>query len=112
MFWMKNHSPTCALKGKTPYEGRYGKKLNLLGLVPFSTPAWVKIVNAGKLDTHTKAGYFIGFDDESTGYMIYVLEKQAVIIECKVAFNLHDSPRSNVMLPDNVQSEEECVKVI
>jgi hypothetical protein len=75
MFWIKNRSLTCALKGKTPYEGRYGKKPNILGFVPFGSPIWEKIVNAGKLDTHTKAGHFVGFDNESTGYMIYVPEK-------------------------------------
>ena len=112
MFWIKNCLLTNAIKGKTPYEGRYGKKPNILDLVPFSTSTWVKIVNAGKLDTHVKAGYFIGFDDESMGYRIYIPEKQAVIIECKIVFNLDDSPRSNVMLLDNVQSGGECSKVI
>jgi hypothetical protein len=60
--WIKNCTPTCVLDGKSPYEVHFGKKPNLSQLVPFGTRAWVKLVDAGKLDRRAKPGYFVGFD--------------------------------------------------
>jgi len=85
--WLGNRLPMCALDGKTPYEARYHSKLDLSKLVPFGTKAWVKIINAGKLEPRAKMGYFVGFDNESTGYRIFLPDKHVVAIEREVVFD-------------------------
>jgi hypothetical protein len=81
MGWIANRSPTRALNGKTPYEARHKSKPNLSGLVPFGTRAWVKIVDAGKLERRARLGYFVGYDTKSTGYRIYFPERRLVRVE-------------------------------
>ena len=48
--WLQNRSPTRSLDGKTPYEARHGKKPHLAGIQEFGVAAYVKQLNAGKLD--------------------------------------------------------------
>jgi|ERR1700722_1352817 len=84
--WIKNQAPTKAL-GSTPYKAHYHEKPSLAGLVLFGTQVWVKIVNARKLKPQAKLSYFVGYDDESTGYWIYYPEGRSVSIECKVVFD-------------------------
>jgi hypothetical protein len=48
--WIRNHSPTRALDGRTPFEARYNTRPDMSNVVPFGTRAWVKIVGAGKLE--------------------------------------------------------------
>jgi hypothetical protein len=85
--WIKNHSPTRALNGKTPYEMRYRSVPDMSGLVPFGTRAWVKIHGAGKLQRRARLGHFVGMDDESKGYRIYFPEQRRVAIEREVIFD-------------------------
>jgi hypothetical protein len=85
--WIKNRSPTRALDGMTPFEARYGTKPDLSALVPFGTRAWVKIMDAGKLEPRAKLGFFVGFDDESTGFRIYYPDKRTVNPEREVTFD-------------------------
>jgi hypothetical protein len=86
--WIKNRSPTRALDGKTPYEARFRKKPNLANVAPFGTQVWVKIHDAGKLEPRARPGYFVGYDDESTGYRIYFPDTRKVNPEREVIFNL------------------------
>src|ERR1700731_3564862 len=88
--WIKNCSPSCALNSKMPYEARYGKHPDLSHAVPFGTCTWVKIVDARKLDTRARFGYFVGFDLTSTGYRIYFPDKKQIRVERKVIFNRDD----------------------
>jgi hypothetical protein len=70
--WIKNQVPTSAMDNVTPCEGWTKIKPDFSQVIPFGTCAWVKIVDAGKLDPQVRLGYFIGFDDESHGYRIYL----------------------------------------
>jgi Reverse transcriptase (RNA-dependent DNA polymerase)/gag-polypeptide of LTR copia-type/Zinc knuckle len=88
--WLKNRLPTKALSGGTPFEGRYKKKPDLGGLVPFGTTVWVKIVGAKKLDKRARKGHFVGYDMTSTGYRIYFPDKRKIGVEREVAFNMTD----------------------
>jgi hypothetical protein len=72
--WIQNRSPTRALSGKTPYETCKGQVPDLSQVPPFGTRAWVKIHGAGKLVLRARLGYFVGMDDESTGFRIYFPE--------------------------------------
>jgi hypothetical protein len=109
--WIKNRSPTQALDGRSPYQAHYGEAPDLSKLVPFGMQAWVKIVGAGKLDSHAEPGYFVSFDSKSTGYRIYFPGKRMVKPEQEVIFNV-DQIGDTVMIPGEVLSEGEKQKVI
>src|SRR3984957_18516231 len=85
--WIINRVPTRALDGKTPYEAKYGVKPDFVDVVAFGTRAWVKIVDAGKLDRRARLGYFVGYDSQSTGYRIYFPDKRSVNVEREVVFD-------------------------
>jgi hypothetical protein len=95
--WITNRSPTRALDGKSPFESRFKKKPDMRKLVPFGTRAWVKIHNAGKLERRAKLGFFVGYDDESTGFRIYYPERRTVGVEREVTFDV--SPRETIEVP-------------
>src|SRR5262245_17274173 len=97
MAWIANRAPTRSLGGKTPYEAKYKSKPNMSGVVPFGTRAWVKIVNAGKLEPRARLGYFVGFDNNSTGYRIYFPERRIVRVEREVTFDT--TPRDAIEIP-------------
>jgi hypothetical protein len=109
--WIKNRSPTRALNGNSPYQARYNKAPDMSKLVPFGTKAWVKIVGAGKLDRRAEPGYFVGYDNESTGYRIYFPEKRIVKPEREVVFDL-DQLDDSILIPAENQSEGEKRKII
>src|ERR1700730_18500489 len=66
--WIKNHAPHFALNGKTPYKIRYNKKPDMSKVMLFGTKAWVKKVDAGKLEARAKPGFFVSFNSKSKGY--------------------------------------------
>jgi len=85
--WLQNHSMMRALNGKTPYEMVNGKKPYLGGIQEFGVVAYVKNLQASKLDPHTRKGCFVGYNSESKGFRIYWPEKWTISIECNVMFN-------------------------
>ena len=66
--WLQNHTPTHALDRKTPFEMRHGKKPYLTNIQEFGTAAYMKDLDAGKLDLKVRVGRFMGYDSESKGY--------------------------------------------
>ncbi len=48
--YLKNHTGTKALGGKTLYKIFYGTKLNLCGLLEFGSQVWVHDTSGSKLD--------------------------------------------------------------
>ena len=66
--WLQNRTPTHALDGKTPYEMQHGKKPYLAGIQEFGTAAYVKDLDASKLDSKVRVGRFVGYNSESKGY--------------------------------------------
>jgi hypothetical protein len=96
MIWLKNRLPTRSLKGRTPFDARFGRKPDLSSVVPFGTRAWVKLVHSGKLEARAKLGYFVGFDFQSTGYRIYYPERRSVGVEREVVFDT--SSRDNIIV--------------
>ena len=57
--WLQNRSATCALHGKTPYRARNRRKPNLTGIHKFGAAAYVKDLNAGKLDLQAQVSCFV-----------------------------------------------------
>jgi hypothetical protein len=48
--------------GKTPYEMTKGKKSHLAGIQEFGAAAYIKDLNARKLDPQAQKGHFVGDD--------------------------------------------------
>ncbi|GBE86172.1 hypothetical protein SCP_0900490 [Sparassis crispa] len=84
--WLKNRTSTRALDGKTPFEVRYGHLPDLGDLHEFGAKVWVRIENAGKLDSKAREGRFVGYSTESKGYRVYWPDKHAVSVERNVRF--------------------------
>ena len=68
MTWLQNCTPTRALDGKMLYEMRFKQKPHLGGIQEFGVAAYVKDLKAGKLNSRTQQGRFVGYDLESKGY--------------------------------------------
>jgi hypothetical protein len=98
--WIKNRAPTRALGGITPFEVRYGRPPNLSKVVPFGTPVWVKLVDAGKLAPRACLGHFVGFDRTSTGYRIDFPDKKHVRVEREVVFKPHQESEPIAWIDD------------
>ena len=89
--WLQDHTPTCAPKGKTPYEMGNNRKPHLAGIQEFGAVAYIKDLVAGKLDARAKKGRFVGYDSESKGYRIYWPKKWSITVEWNIVFNQDDS---------------------
>src|SRR5215471_4504867 len=99
--WLRNRVPTRALpNGKTPHEMGTGEKPNLSNLRQFGCTAWVKNLDAGKLDPRTVEGRFLGYDEESKGYRIYWPQKRSVTVERDVYFDENEA-----LKPETTQIE-------
>jgi hypothetical protein len=91
--WLRNRAPTRALQAQmTPHEAATGKKPDLSDLQAFSTPVWVKWLNAGKLDPRATRGRFVGYDEESKGVRVFWAEQRKVTVEQDVYFEQMASP--------------------
>ena len=76
--WLQNRTLTQALQGKTPYKMCHGKKPHLAGIQEFGTAAYVKDLDAGKLDPKACVRRFMGYNSESKGYRIYWPKKKSI----------------------------------
>jgi hypothetical protein len=81
---IRNRFPTRALSGKTPYKARKRQVPDLSQVLPLGTRACVKMHGAGKLVERARLAYFVGTDNESTGFRIYFSEQRIVNVECEV----------------------------
>ena len=52
--WLQNRTPAQANDGKSPYQVKTQKKLNLAGIQEFGAAAYVKDLKAGKPDARAK----------------------------------------------------------
>lgn len=48
-----------------------GQKPNLKRVLVFGAIVWVKVKDAGKLDSQAVEGHFVGYDKESKAYQVY-----------------------------------------
>jgi hypothetical protein len=105
---------TRALEGTTPYEAINHKKPHLADLQEFGAAAYVKDISAGKLDSRSQVGRFVGYDSESKGYRIYWPTKRKISIERNVVFNQDDvrSPQDTIVIPGDALAEGERDKIL
>ena len=113
--WLQNRSATCALNGKTPYEIVHGTKPHLAGIQEFGAAAYIKSLDAGKLDPRAQKGRFVGYDLDSKGYRIYWPTKRTITVERDVTFNHEDfrlQSDESVVIFGDVLDEGERNKII
>ena len=92
--YLKNRSPTKALKGKTPYETLYKRKPDLSNLRVIGCKAWVAIPKEKlqKLDSRSAECRLIGYA-ASTQYILYQMDVREVIYSRDVVFDEGFGPR-------------------
>ena len=93
---------------------QHGKKPYLTGIQEFRTTAYVKDLDAGKLDLKACIGRFVGYDSKSKGYRIYWSKQKSISVEQNVVFNVNDITleEENVPIPMDALAEGERDKVI
>jgi transposase InsO family protein len=84
--YLKNRTPTRALKGKTPYELVHDKKPNLKNLAEWGGTVYVKVIEGGKLSPRAKEGRWVGFGSNEESHRIYWEERRTVTVERNVIF--------------------------
>lgn len=112
--WLQNRTPSCTINRKTPYKMHHGKKPNMAGIQEFGAAAYVKDLDAGKLDARAQVGRFVGYDFKSKGYRIYWPNKHSISVERNVVFNENDVLTNNdtVVIPGDILAEGERDKII
>src|SRR5271156_1091557 len=98
--YLKNHTLTKSLDGKTLFEVFYGVKPNLQNLQESGCKVWVHTPGNSKLERRSEVGVWVGFDEESSGHRIYSPSKCSVSIQHSVKFDQPDE--TEVYLPHDV----------
>ena len=112
--WLQNQMPAQALNGKTPFEMKLGRKPNLGHIHEFGAAAYVKDLEARKLDSWALVGCFVGYDIETKGYQIYWPTKRSITVERNVIFNENDVHTTDnlTIIQDDTLAEGERTKNI
>jgi hypothetical protein len=86
---VQNISPHRILKEMTPEEAFSGKKPNVEDLRIFGCPVYSHIPKdkRNKLEPSGKKGIFVGYNDSSKAYRIYIPEQQKIEVNRDVTFN-------------------------
>ena len=79
--WLKNHTPTKALGGLTPFEVVYSQKPDLCGLHDWGSHICVQNESKSKLGGHINEGVWVGLDDKPKGAQVFWPTKHTVMVE-------------------------------
>ena len=101
--WLRNRTSSKNTPGTTPHELATGEKLNLADLPRFGATAWVLQEDDGKLEPKSKAGRWVGYDQQSKGHRIYWPERRTVSIER----NVRIEPDDDTVVTVHAQAEGE-----
>jgi len=95
--FLKNRSPTIAVKGMTPYEAWTGRKVNLKFLRTFGCSAFVHLKgHRSKLDPKSKEHIFVGYSEVSKAYRLIDPDNaKKVVISRDVVFFEDQFPGCN-----------------
>ena len=93
--YLRNHAPTQALNGKTPYKAWHGAKPNVSHLREFGSDVWIldESKNRSKLDPKSKKMVLVGFMDGSKSVRYYDASTRSIKVSRNVAFNENDEPK-------------------
>jgi transposase InsO family protein len=87
--YVQNRSPHPILKDMTPEEAFSGKKPNVENLRIFGCPIYSHIPKdkRNKLEPSRMKGIFVGYNDSSKAYRIYIPEQHKIEVSRDVTFN-------------------------
>ena len=112
--YLRNRSPTTALKGNTPFEYWFKKKPDVSNLRVFGSVCYVHIPDAcrKKLDPKAYKAVFVGYPEGTKGYKVYNIEKGTFHRSHSVLFhegefadlniNSLDNPSNNMIFPEDI----------
>ena len=87
--YLRNRSPTKAVKEMTPYEAWTTKKPSVGHLRVFGCDAYAHVPKdeRGKLDPKAKKCIFVGYGEETKGYRLYDAVRAKIMFSRDVVFN-------------------------
>ena len=87
--YLRNRSPTTAVKGKTPFESLTGKKPSVGHLRIFGCAAYRHVMDdeRKKLDPKTEKCVFLGYSENRKGYRLFDTRRQKAIHSHDVVFD-------------------------
>jgi hypothetical protein len=93
--YIRNRSPTRALKGKTPYEAWTGKKPDVSHFREFGCDVWVldEDKNRSKLAPKSKKMVFVGFMEGSKAVRYWDKMMRNIKVSRNVSFNENEEPK-------------------
>src|SRR5258707_320443 len=90
--YIRNRSPTQALKGITPYEAWTGKKPRVAHFQEFGTDVWIldEDKSKSKFDPRTNKHIFVGFNDSVRSVKYYKIRTCNILESRNAKFNTDD----------------------
>lgn len=87
--YLRNHSPTKAVKSITPFEAFHGKKPDVRHLCAFVCVCYAHIAKdeRKKLDVIARRCVLVGYGNEVKGYWLYDPDRKKVLFSRDVRFN-------------------------
>ena len=103
--YLRNRSPTKAVKNITPYEAWFGEKPRVDHLRVFGSTVYAHIPKdeRGKLDSKAQKCVLLGYGSETKGYRLYDQTKKRVFLSRDVIFNEQEV---NGLSDESLNSEE------
>lgn len=93
--YIRNRSPTRALKGKTPFEAWTGKKPDVSHFREFGCDVWVldESKDRSKLAPKSKKMVFVGFMEGSKAVRYWDKQMRNIKVSRNVSFNENEEPK-------------------
>ena len=87
--YLKNHYPTKAVQGKTPYEAWHGEKPRVDHLRVFGCDAYAHVPKdeQGKFNTKARKCVLVGYGEETNGNRLYNVTEGKILHSQDVQFN-------------------------
>jgi len=89
--YVHNRVPHHGNNNKIPFEVFYEKKVDNSKLHVFGCKVYYYEVNPEKFRSNSRKGIFLGYDEDSTGYRIFDIDKMKIYVKRVVEF-LEDQP--------------------
>lgn len=102
--YLKNLSPTKAVKGSTPEEAWTSKKVNIGHLRVFGCLAYAIVENCKKLDSRNKKFIFVGYCEGTKGYRLIDPEYPKKCVKAK-----HVAFLENKFINRNVSNDDKSI---
>ena len=111
--YLKNRSPTRALKVATPYESWMKEKPNVEHLRVFGCDAYAHIAKdeRKKLDSKSRKCIFLGYGETTKGYRLYDPNRAKVIYSRDVQFNERRRMTADFQTDTQSKPVDHCVEL-